>query len=196
MVKLFQDYLTKYNNYQSEKVRRFTGTVFFSELKTNPIPGWIFILIVLSLLVYVTNYIFYISKFLEYFVNLLEIPKVLKLPILENRNIYRIPAAGFYSYIAFALVWDLANRINSIWSKTIYFTEKGVFVKTQEFVSNEIQKLPYPCQEFSWQWKRGLLRDLLGMNQLVLQFPNKKITSGYFNPNKNKKILQAYLIQE
>jgi hypothetical protein len=170
--------------------------VFFTELKTNSIPGWIFIFIVLGLLVYAANYIFYISGFLEYFVNLLEIPKVLKLPILENKNIYRIPAFGFYSYIAFALLWDLVNRVNSIWGRTIYFTEKGIYLKTKHFLTNEIQKIPYPSQNFSWRWKRGFLRDLLGMNQLILKSTDHEIASGYFYPNKNKKILQSYLIQE
>jgi hypothetical protein len=194
--KIIQKTLQKYENSQTEKIRKFTGTIFYTELKTNSIPGWFCIGILIGILFFFSGYIVYISKFLEYFVNLLEIPKVLKLPFLENKDIYRYPALGFYVYITIALLWDISNRLDKIWGKTFYFTETGMYLKKQRLFTTEIQKIPISSQQLSWKWQRGWIRDFFGMNQLILESGNEVISSGYFYPLKNSKFLQSFLIKK
>lgn len=175
-----------------------TGTIFFQEIRTNPLPGILFLVASVWVLVYLGRYIHYLAHFLEWFILVLEIPKVLKLPLLDNKDVYRYPAMAFYFYFCFAAIWDIGDRLDRIWGRRLVFTDKSIYCEIGSIFQKKVKKFPSFTDnpQLTWEWKRGLWRDGLGMNRLILKLGDDEVfQSGYFFPftKNNKKWIQSYL---
>jgi|JI8StandDraft_1071087.scaffolds.fasta_scaffold55481_1 hypothetical protein len=167
-----------------------TGTQFALELKVNPLPGFLILVLVLGLLLYFLQFIFYISMFLEWFVNILEIPKVLKLPFLENKDIYRYPALAVYFYFSLSVILDLSSFLQKSWGNRWVFTDEGLFLIQKKILYFKITKIPKTSFQKNWDWQRGFLFDLFGLNSIQLSYKGVQYLSPYFFRKPNDEILK------
>ncbi|WCL47635.1 LIMLP_18675 family protein [Leptospira sp. GIMC2001] len=193
MLKIISQWSAALAERKKSRISSWLGTKFYDEIKTNPLPGFFWIGIVLAFLLWLSSQIHYLSGFLEWFVYLLEIPKVLKLPILENKDIYRYPAVLIYLYLSFALLWDISMRLQKSWGRSIYFTSDCLYIKTNEVLGFQLEKITLRNQNIVWKLRRGFVRDKLGLVQFQIRIDNTLIESPYFFGSKNISIINKFL---
>jgi hypothetical protein len=187
-------FLIKIKNLFDQRKKSFyqknTGTQFAIELRVNLLPVLFILLVVLGFLFYILHYVFYISLFLEWFVNILEIPKVLKLPFLENKDIYRYPALAVYFYFSFSVLLDLSSFLQKVWSNRWVFTDEGLFIIHKKFLHYKITKIPKSSFQKNWDWKRGFIFDSFGLNSIHISYKGIEYSSPYFFRKPNDEILK------
>jgi hypothetical protein len=186
--------IDKYKMFLEKKRKKFyqrnTGTQFAKELKFNKFPGILIAFLIFGILIYCVRYVFYISEFLEWFVHLLEIPKVLKLPFLDNKDFYRFPALAIYAYLSLAVLYDLSNFLQSNLGLRWILTDDSLYIARKQWLHWKIIKLPKSKVAKNWQWNRGLLLDLLSLNRITFSYKEKEYTSSFFSPKKNAEIIK------
>jgi hypothetical protein len=192
--------IEKYKSFLDSNRKKFyqknTGTQFAKELQFNLIPGLLIALVVFGLLIYFVRYVFYISEFLQWFIQILEIPKVLKLPFLDNKDFYRVPSLGIYIYLSLAILYDLANFLKSNWGLKWILTDDSLYIAKKNLLHWKIIKLPKSKIQKNWQWDRGFLLDLLSMNRITISYKEKEYKSGFFSSKKNAELLKKQFQQK
>jgi len=195
-----QQVINKYKMFLDSNRKKFyqinTGTQFAKELEFNLIPGLLISLLVFGLLIYCIQYVFYISEFLAWFIQVLEIPKVLKLPFLDNKDFYRIPALCIYFYLSLAILYDLSKFLQSNWGLRWMLTDDSLYIAKRQWFHWKIIKLPKSKVQKNWIWSRGILLDTLATNRITINYKEKEYKSGFFSAKKNAELLKKQFQQK
>lgn len=141
---------------------------------------------------FLSNSVSTISQFLFWFVQTLEVTKVLKIPILDNELYYEYLTSFGLFYLLVSLIWDVtilwnkANNKMALVGESIWFWESKLF-------GSDLRSLPI---NGNWTWKQSTLRTIFGLHQLKFTFQNgTELSSPFFFPTKSNLRIALRIIR-
>ncbi|PJZ83297.1 LIMLP_18675 family protein [Leptospira harrisiae] len=193
-MKFINKWISKWKENQSKKEAAYFGTSLYDELTINPIPSLLLIFTATLFFVYGLPYAFYLGKFFFWFVGILEITKVLKIPFLDELRYYHYLSVFVYFYIAVSLLIDVSRLLNK-WNKRTVFVKNEIWQIQRFGFGKKLIKINLDANEIQLGYEHGGLSDYLGFNRMVWAKDGKNLlTSPYFFPyKKNKTIVNRLL---
>ncbi len=185
---------SKWKEYKSKKETAFFGTSLYDELTLNPLPS-IVLIIGVTLFFYLSlPYIHHLGNFFFWFVSVLEITKVLKIPFLDELRYYHYLSVFVYFYIAVSLLIDL-SRLLAKWNVRTVFVKKEVWQISPSGLGKSLNRYQFDADDLSLSYEHGGLSDYLGLNRLLWKKNgNVLFSTPYFFPyRKNKTIINRIL---
>ncbi|GBF44281.1 hypothetical protein LPTSP2_35840 [Leptospira ellinghausenii] len=187
--------LSKWKEYKSKKESKYFGTSLYDELYTNPIPSLILIVGASLFFYFSLPYIHFLGNFFFWFVGVLEITKVLKIPFLDELRYYHYLSAFVYFYISFSLLIDI-SRLLSKWNVRTVIVKNEVWQISHSGLGKKLNQYQLDVEGLSLSYEHGGLIDFLGLNRLVWKKEGKEIfSSPYFFPYKKNKIIINRLLK-
>ncbi|AVV52138.1 LIC20162 family protein [Leptospira santarosai] len=147
-------------------------------LKINPIPPIFGTLIVFAVLYgcYLGGEVtaLYLQKFTEF----LLIPKVLNLPILQDRRLYSTVGYLIFGYIGFAFFLDWIRFIERTYWTAVFLKGNILSLETKGIFGKNVFR--WDCRQSGVQivHKTGLLRKFLGLERIVIVTADLKSEGG------------------
>ncbi|MCW7490583.1 LIMLP_18675 family protein [Leptospira meyeri] len=188
-MKFVNKWLSKWREIQSKKETAYFGTSLYDELTINPIPSLLLITAVVLFFVYSLPYAFYLGKFFYWFVGVLEITKVLKIPFLDELRYYHYLSAFVYFYIATSLLIDVSRLLNK-WNRRTVFVKNEIWQIQRYGFGKKLIKINFEPNQIQLGYEHGGLSDYLGCNRMVWEKDgNILITTPFFFPYKKNKII-------
>ncbi|PJZ80472.1 LIMLP_18675 family protein [Leptospira meyeri] len=188
-MKIVNKWLSKWREIQSKKETAYFGTSLYDELTINPIPSLLLITAVVLFFVYSLPYAFYLGKFFYWFVGVLEITKVLKIPFLDELRYYHYLSAFVYFYIATSLLIDVSRLLNK-WNRRTVFVKNEIWQIQRYGFGKKLIKINFEPNQIQLGYEHGGLSDYLGCNRMVWEKDgNILITTPFFFPYKKNKII-------
>ncbi|EOQ95009.1 hypothetical protein LEP1GSC195_0737 [Leptospira wolbachii serovar Codice str. CDC] len=193
-MKIINKWISKWKEIRSKKETAYFGTSLYDELTVNPIPSLLLILAAVLFFTYSLPYAFYLGKFFYWFVGVLEITKVLKIPFLDELRYYHYLSVFVYFYIAASLLIDVSRLLNKWNIRTIVV--KNEIWQIQRFgFGKKLTKFNFETEGLELGYEHGGLSDYLGWNRMIWEKNGKAIfTTPYFFPyKKNRNIVNRIL---
>ncbi|EKJ85964.1 LIMLP_18675 family protein [Leptospira meyeri] len=188
-MKFVHKWLSKWREIQSKKETAYFGTSLYDELTINPLPSLLLITAVVLFFVYSLPYAFYLGKFFFWFVGVLEITKVLKIPFLDELRYYHYLSAFVYFYIATSLLIDVSRLLNK-WNKRTVFVKNEIWQIQRYRFGKKLIKINFEPNQIQLGYEHGGLSDFLGCNRMVWEKDgNILLTTPFFFPYKKNKII-------
>ncbi len=151
------------------RLRGFSWTVAFLCLA---IPG---------LVLYSRRYAHCVGDFFRWFVRILELPVVMKLPLLEDPAFYFWISVGVYAYLAAAVFWDLGKWFGTVARKELVLTGKECFVIDRRIIGYRLHRWQKSRQDCRIELRSGFLRRIFAMEKIYFHFPDESVSSPYFS---------------
>ncbi|XDD48411.1 hypothetical protein AB3N60_18915 [Leptospira sp. WS39.C2] len=186
--------LSRWKEYNSKKETTYFGTSLYDELKLNPLPS-VLLIFGSTLFFYLSlPYIYYLGNFFFWFVGVLEITKVLKIPFLDELRYYHYLSVFVYFYLSVSLLIDI-SRLLSKWNRRTVIVKNELWQISQSGFGKKLNQYKLDADGLSLTYEHGLLSDILGLNRLVWMKDGKELfSSPYFFPyRKNKSIINQML---
>ncbi|TGL16048.1 LIMLP_18675 family protein [Leptospira meyeri] len=188
-MKFVNKWLSKWREIQSKKETAYFGTSLYDELTINPIPSLLLVTAVVLFFVYSLPYAFYLGKFFYWFVGVLEITKVLKIPFLDELRYYHYLSAFVYFYIATSLLIDVSRLLNK-WNRRTVFVKNEIWQIQRYGFGKKLIKINFEPNQIQLGYEHGGLSNYLGCNRMVWEKDgNILITTPFFFPYKKNKII-------
>lgn len=182
---ILKAYYEKQKEKNFQKQVSYFGTAYFHKLKTNPIPVLFILAFYFCILLGSIPYVSYLGDFLFWFVSILEITKVLKIPFLDEIRYYHYLSLFVYIYLLFALLLDISKLLRGL-SKEVYLVQKEIWILEQVSFGKKLRKLQIGQEPFSYEHS-GLL-DILGLNRFRWKISTEDtISSPFFFPTGMNK---------
>ncbi|TGN08785.1 LIMLP_18675 family protein [Leptospira bandrabouensis] len=193
-MKIINKWISKWKEFQSKREIAYFGTSLYDELTVNPIPSLLLILFAVLFFTYSLPYIYYLGKFFYWFVGVLEITKVLKIPFLDELRYYHYLSAFVYFYIATSLLIDMSRLLNR-WNIRTVFVKNEIWQIQKFGFGKKLIKFNLETDGVELGYEHGGLSDLLGWNRLVWGKNGKTlfVTPYFFPYKKNKTIVNRIL---
>ncbi|TGL61865.1 hypothetical protein EHQ58_04425 [Leptospira ognonensis] len=182
------------NEWKSRKKVAFFGTSLYEKINPNRIPLIVISGLVSFFLFLLFQYIHYLSDFLYWFVGILEITKVLKIPFLDNMKYYEYLSVFVFFYLAISLLWDLSNLLTN-WSTRIYIIRDEIWMIQKHGFGEKLTKFKYSPEETQVEWIHSGILNYLGLNRIFWKKGEKELArSPFFFPyGKNIPVLNKIL---
>ncbi|GBF51949.1 hypothetical protein LPTSP4_34870 [Leptospira ryugenii] len=194
-MKWFKQIISRFRERQIRKRNSYFGTSLYEPLVTNNLPQWTLFLFCTILLYLLFQNIHYLSDFLYWFVSILEITKVLKIPFLNSLKYYQYLALFVYFYLAFSLVWDLSQKLME-WDRKLFLVKEEIWVIERRLFGVKLHKFNRMQDSLELEWLHSGIRNWLGFNQLVWKRENQIIAkSPFFFPYRNNQRIINQLLQ-
>ncbi|TGM77668.1 hypothetical protein EHR01_08665 [Leptospira mtsangambouensis] len=188
-MKFLNKWISKWKEIQSKKEAAYFGTSLFDELTINPIPSLLLITAVVLFFVYSLPYAFYLGKFFFWFVGVLEITKVLKIPFLDELRYYHYLSAFVYFYITVSLLIDVSRLLNK-WNKRTVFVKNEIWQIQRFGFGKKLVKVNFETNQIQLGYEHGGLSDYIGCNRMIWEKDGKTVlTTPFFFPYKKNKII-------
>ncbi|ABZ96065.1 Hypothetical protein LBF_4243 [Leptospira biflexa serovar Patoc strain 'Patoc 1 (Ames)'] len=186
--------LSKWKEYKSKKETAYFGTSLYDELHSNPLPSLVLIIGATSFFYLSLPYIHLLGNFFFWFVGVLEITKVLKIPFLDELRYYHYLSAFVYFYISISLLIDVSQLLSK-WNIRTVFVKNELWQIKHSWLGKKLNQHSLEAEGLSLSYEHGGLSDYIGLNRLVWEKDGKiLIVSPYFFPNrKNKTIVNRML---
>lgn len=180
--------------WQSRRKVAFFGTSLYEKIYPNPIPLLVISGLVFLFLFLLFQYIHYLSDFLYWFVGILEITKVLKIPFLDQMKYYEYLSIFVFFYLALSLLWDLSALVGN-WSTRIYLIRDEVWMIQKHGFGEKLTKFKYIPEDTQVEWVHSGVLNYLGLNRIFWKKGDQELArSPFFFPyGKNKPILNKIL---
>ncbi|TGK86437.1 hypothetical protein EHQ31_08360 [Leptospira montravelensis] len=193
-MKIIKKWISKWKEFRSKREIAYFGTSLYDELTINPIPSLLLILFAVLFFTYSLPYIYYLGKFFYWFVGVLEITKVLKIPFLDELRYYHYLSAFVYFYIAISLLIDMSRLLNR-WNIRTVFVKNEVWQIQKFGFGKKLIKFNLETDVLELGYEHGGLSDFLGWNRLVWEKNGKTLlrTPYFFPYRKNKSIVNRIL---
>ncbi len=182
------------NEYKIRRQNSFFGTSLFEKLIPNPLPSMVIIAIAIGILAFLLFNIHFLSDFLYWFVGILEITKVLKIPFLDNMKYYEYLSLFVFFYLSISLLWDLSILLGK-WSTAIVLIRDEIWMIQSEGFGKKLTKFRYTPEKIQIEWEHSGLLNYLGLNRIHWKTENQTLArSPFFFPyGKNKILLDKIL---
>ncbi|EOQ86885.1 hypothetical protein LEP1GSC202_0110 [Leptospira yanagawae serovar Saopaulo str. Sao Paulo = ATCC 700523] len=193
-MKHLKNLISKWKESKSKRETAYFGTSLYDELFSNPIPSILLVIGAFSFFYFSFPYIHYLGHFFYWFVGVLEITKVLKIPFLDEVRYYHYLSVFVYFYISISLLIDISKLLNH-WNKRTVFV-KGELWQIRNFgLGKELSKFNLNEDGLVLTYEHGGLNDYLGWNRLIWKKQEKVIfsTPFFFPFRKNKMIVNQIL---
>ncbi|MCW7483145.1 LIMLP_18675 family protein [Leptospira kanakyensis] len=193
-MKMIQKWISKWKEFKSKKEASYFGTTLYDELTINPLPSLLLILGTILFFTYSLPYAFYLGKFFYWFVGVLEITKVLKIPFLDELRYYHYLSAFVYFYISVSLLIDV-SRLLKDWNRRTVFVKNEIWQIQRFGFGKKLIKFDLNSDGYQLGLEHGGITDYLGCNRLVWEKNGEsKFSTPYFFPyKKNKAIVNRIL---
>jgi len=174
---------------QIKRKNAYFGTSLYEKLLPNPLPHWILIGVCGFVIFYLSINIHYLSDFLFWFVGILEITKVLKIPFLDHIKYYQYLGMFVFFYLTFSLLWDLSSLLSK-WSTKIYVIRDEIWKIENYGLGAKLTKFSYSPEEIQVVWIHSGILDYFGLNQISWKKGDQVLaTSPFFFPYRKNKVL-------
>lgn len=188
-MKFLNKWISKWKEIQSKRETAYFGTSLYDELTINPIPSLLLITAVILFFVYSLPYAFYLGKFFFWFVGVLEITKVLKIPFLDELRYYHYLSAFVYFYITISLLIDVSRLLNK-WNKRTVFVKNEIWQIQRFGFGKKLIKVNFGTNEIQLGYEHGGFSDYFGCNRMIWEKDGKTLlTTPFFFPYKKNKII-------
>ncbi len=183
-----------FNEYRAKKKVRFFGTSIYEEIRPNHLPSVIALILCFGFLTLFALNIHYLGDFLYWFVALLEITKVLKIPFLDQIKYYQYLSLFVFFYISVSLIWDLGSLLSK-WNQRVYLLKTEIWLIKSSGFGKKLTQFPREQAGIHVEWNHSGITDYLGLNRLVWKKDGETLCSSpYFFPyGKNKAVLDKIL---
>lgn len=188
-MKLINKWISQWKEFRSKKATAYFGTSLYDELTVNPLPSVLLITFAILFFAYSLPYAFYLGKFFYWFVGVLEITKVLKIPFLDEMRYYHYLSVFVYFYIAASLLIDVSRLLNR-WNKKTVFVKNEIWQIQRFGFGKKLIKFNLDDEGLQLGYEHGGLSDFFGWNRMVWDKNGKTlISTPYFFPYKNNKAI-------
>lgn len=188
-MKVIKKWISKWKEIQNKKETAYFGTSLYDELTVNPIPSLLLATATTLFFFYTLPYAFYLGKFFYWFVGVLEITKVLKIPFLDELRYYHYLSAFVYFYIATSLLIDVSRLLNK-WNKKTVFVKNEIWQIQKFGFGKKLIKFNLEDEGLQLGYEHGGFSDFLGWNRMVWEKNgNTLFTTPYFFPYKKNKVI-------
>ncbi|TGL41368.1 LIMLP_18675 family protein [Leptospira perdikensis] len=193
-MKVIKKWISRWKEIQSKKEIAYFGTSLYDELTINPLPSLLLIVTSILFFTYTLPYAFYLGKFFYWFVGVLEITKVLKIPFLDELRYYHYLSVFVYFYIATSLLMDISRLLNK-WNRRTVFVKNEIWQIQRFGFGKKLNKFNLESEGLQLGFEHGGLSDYLGWNRMVWEKDGETIiTTPYFFPyQKNRTIINRIL---
>ncbi len=184
----------KISEYKAKRTNAFFGTSLYEKISPNLIPQYILVIAVGCFLFLLYQYIHILSDFLFWFVGILEITKVLKIPFLDHLKYYQYLSLFVYFYLSFSLLWDVAGLLSKL-NVNVYLIRNEVWIIRKKGIGHSLFKFDCSPDKTQVDWSHSGFLDFFGLNQVVWKKDDHILgKSPYFFPyGKNRSILNQIL---
>jgi hypothetical protein len=189
MLKIRINLLEKIRDQNKTRTRDSLNAFHFDELKVNYLPAIIAVLFYSGLLYFLYTVTPMLAEFLFWFVGVLEISKVLKLPILQDPKVFEYPGLALFVYIGISILLDLKSQLDSLAGKRLFYVRDRWIIREKKMFSTDETILPEKISGLVIVYKKGFFRNLFGTNRLEFRLGNQIYLSAPFFPGSNKAIL-------
>ncbi|MCW7492678.1 hypothetical protein ND861_08910 [Leptospira sp. 2 VSF19] len=188
-MKIINKWISKWKEFQSKREIAYFGTSLYDELKVNPLPSLLLILFSVLFFTFSLPYIYYLGKFFYWFVGVLEITKVLKIPFLDELRYYHYLSAFVYFYIVTSLLIDISRLLNK-WNIRTVFVKNEIWQIQRFGFGKKLIKFNLETDGLELGYEHGGFSDYLGCNRLIWEKNGKTLfVTPYFFPYKKNKTL-------
>ncbi len=163
------------------RIVRLLGHKDFERFTSNPWVIWLPVLAVFSSLGFVFPYAHLAGDALRWFVHVLQLPQILKAPILEEHDLYWVLSMLLFSYVSAAVILDLARYVRRTGRRDLIITEESAYMLEWLWTGPSIVRLPYGSPGFRVEFRTGFFRRLLGLERFHFHFPDHTLTSPFFS---------------
>lgn len=193
-MKQLQKLLSKWKEYKFKKEVSYFGTSLYDELQLNPLPSLLLIIATASFFYFSLPYVYYLGNFFFWFVGVLEITKVLKIPFLDELRYYHYLSVFVYFYISTSLLIDVSQLLSK-WNKRTVLVKNELWQICHSGFGKKLSQYSLDTKELSLTYEHGGLSDYFGLNRLIWQKDGIELfSSPYFFPyRKNKMIINRIL---
>ncbi|TGL88342.1 hypothetical protein EHQ68_11010 [Leptospira congkakensis] len=193
-MKIIRKWISKWKEFKSKKEAAYFGTTLYDELTINPLPSLFLIIGTVLFFTYSLSYAFYLGKFFYWFVGVLEITKVLKIPFLDELRYYHYLSVFVYFYIAISFLIDVSRLLNK-WNRRTVFVKNEIWQIQRFGFGKKLIKFDIQTEGLQLGLEHGGLADYLGWNRLVWEKNGTlEFSTPYFFPyKKNKTIINRIL---
>jgi hypothetical protein len=180
--------------FKSRRKNAYFGTSLYERLVPNPLPQITLLAIAVITIILLFQNIHYLNDFLFWFVSILEITKVLKIPFLDQVKYYQYLSLFVYFYLILSLLWDLSAILDK-WSSKIYLIRDEIWMIQKHGFGDKLTKFRYLPEEIQVEWNHSGILNYLGLNRVYWKKGEQVLAiSPYFFPyGKNKSILNKIL---
>ncbi|XDD44517.1 hypothetical protein AB3N58_17295 [Leptospira sp. WS60.C2] len=186
--------LSKWKEYKSKKESAYFGTSLYDELTLNPLPS-IFLILGSTVFFWVSvPYIHHLGNFFFWFVGVLEITKVLKIPFLDELRYYHYLSVFVYFYISISLLIDM-SRLLAKWNVRSVFVKNELWQISHSGLGKELNQYQLDAEALSLTYEHGGFSDYLGLNRLLWKKNGNVVfsTPFFFPYRKNKALINRIL---
>jgi len=180
----------KFRDLQRKRRLSYFGTSEVLTLQGNPLPVLLLLVGCFAIIYFLARLAPYLSQFLYWFVQTLEITKILKIPFLDNFLYYEYAGLFAWVYLSLSLLWDTASLWKQ-WSTRVYLVGEELWFLEALFLGKRLRK--FPLGSLDLLYVHGGVLDLLGANRIQIASPSKLSSSFFFPWGTNKRILDKVL---
>ncbi|TGL62554.1 LIMLP_18675 family protein [Leptospira jelokensis] len=193
-MKPLKNLISKWKESKSKRETAYFGTSLYDELFSNPLPSILLVLGAFCFFYSSLPYIHYLGHFFYWFVGVLEITKVLKIPFLDEVRYYHYLSVFVYFYISISLLVDLSKLLNQ-WNKRTVFVKGELWQIRNLGLGKELSKFNLTEDGLVLTYEHGGLSDYIGCNRLIWKKQGKVLfsTPFFFPFGKNKTIVNQIL---
>ncbi len=153
---------------RKQRIQALYDVYNFRLLRTNPLPP---LVIAAGILLVLFAGMFYVDDFaglMRNLVGLLRFDKVLKLAILSSPEFYLNIAWLVYAYVAISLLLDLRRVHQRQFARDVFAVNDRLYIHQEGLVNHGLREFNLNSPDISLQVRTGLIRELLGMERLVI----------------------------
>ncbi|TGL20917.1 hypothetical protein EHQ46_10530 [Leptospira yanagawae] len=193
-MKPLKNLISKWKESKSKRETAYFGTSLYDELFSNPLPSILLALGAFCFFYFSLPSIHYLGHFFYWFVGVLEITKVLKIPFLDEVRYYHYLSVFVYFYISISLLVDLSKLLNQ-WNKRTVFVKGELWQIRNLGLGKELSKFNLSEDGLVLTYEHGGLSDYIGCNRLIWKKQGKVLfsTPFFFPFGKNKTIVNQIL---
>ncbi|TGL55655.1 hypothetical protein EHQ59_04395 [Leptospira kemamanensis] len=193
-MKQLKTILSKWKEYKSKKETSYFGTSLYDELTSNPIPSILLVIGSICFFYFTLPYIHYLGHFFYWFVGVLEITKVLKIPFLDEVRYYHYLSVFVYFYLSISLLVDISKLLN-LWNKRTVFVKDELWQISHHGFGKQLNQFKLKEEGLVFTYEHGGLNDYLGWNRMLWKKNGVVLMSTpfFFPFRKNKTIVNRIL---
>lgn len=166
---------------RKSRITRLLGRKDFERFRKTHWIIWIPVVIVPAALACAFPYAHFAGDALRWFVQILQLPQILKAPILEEHDLYWILSALLFAYLSTAVLLDLARYIRRTGRRDLVVADDSAYMIEWMWTGPSLVRLPYGSPGFRVEFRTGFFRRILGMERFYFHFPDRTIASPFFS---------------
>ena len=162
-----------YGRFRRKRISKLYDLYNIQLFVTNPLPPLFFACGSVLALIFAWRYSHYIGDFLFWFVDLLQLAKVLKIGFITQKHYYDYVSHAVYAYVALAFLLDVRRFLAENLLRDVFFKNGRFYVHRFGFLNHRLLVLDVKRQNVTVELRTGFLRRMLGLERVRLTVPGQ-----------------------